>query len=353
MIKMMLLFFILTVRIFGYFVNPITDVSWKCLFPIHVAGFNLTPNHNDPRNYTERYCYCGGIGTGGLPIAFWEPTHLVDISRAPFKLLAFGGIELAPKSYRRGTLGGGSYGKHAFYHVHYYEFPLLSLWRKTTDFICAETFSLDIVYMSEFDPFWNDSKWTTILNPEALLFANPLAALACAADCVSASFGHPLEKLFWCAGCQGSLYPLVGHVAHPIGIMQTSSLLIHRILTKLNTLKVLTTFKEKDFCHKTRSWLLRKKAYKTQLLFPKAQTKAPCNTLGKSTALWGAGRSYPGKGEDAVYLIWTKKQCCLDPVHIAAKIAAVVASGGATTAAHQVGSDFSTLIDTNTQVRGP
>ena len=244
-----------------------------------------------------------------------------------------------------GAIGGGPYGRNAFYHVHYYEFPILSLWRKTTDFICAETFSLDIAYMSEFDPFWNDSKWTAILNPEVFLFANPLAVIACAADCASANFQKPLEHLFWCAGCQGSLYPFVGHVAHPVGGAQISSLLLHRLLAKLNTLRLLTTFKQEDFCHKTHSWFVRKNAYKTQLLFPKAQTKPPCNVLGKSTALWGAGRSYPGKGEDFVYLIWTKKQCCLDPVGIAAKIAAAAASGGAAIVVNQGGKDITSLIE--------
>ncbi len=337
MIRLIFFFCLLTTQVFGYFINPITDVSWKCLFPLHIMGFNVTPNHKDPRSYTKRYCHCGGIGTGGIPIAFWEPTHLVDISHAPFKLLAFGGIDLSLEGGKRGTMGGGPEGRAAFYHLHYYEFPILSLWRNVTDFICAETFSLDILYMSEFDPFWNDSEWSSILNPEVFLFANPLATLACLPDCAAASFGAPLEKLFWCAGCQGSLYPLVGHVSHPIGLIQTSSLLIQRLLTKLHSLKVLTMFKEGDFCHKTRSWFLQKKGYKTQLLFPKAQTQAPCNFLGKSTALWGAARTYPGQGEEAVYLIWTKKQCCLDPIAIAAKIAAATTSGGATMATHQIG----------------
>ncbi|MCB1073690.1 MAG: TraU family protein, partial [Chlamydiia bacterium] len=62
--------------------------------------------------------------------------------------------------------------------------------------------------------------------------------------------------------------------------------------------------------------------YKTQLTYPIAQTKGPCNALGRSDVLWGGGKSFPYGGEDFVYLIWTKKHCCLDPYKIAKKVAA-------------------------------
>ena len=35
----------------------------------------------------------------------------------------------------------------------------------------------------------NDDELTLILNPEAVLFANPVAVAACAADCVAATAG--------------------------------------------------------------------------------------------------------------------------------------------------------------------
>ncbi|MFP1526985.1 TraU family protein [Escherichia coli] len=47
---------------------------------------------------------------------------------------------------------------------------------------CLEGGDLDIAYLSEIDPTWTDSSLTTILNPEAVIFANPIAQGACAAD---------------------------------------------------------------------------------------------------------------------------------------------------------------------------
>ncbi|MBI3211727.1 MAG: TraU family protein, partial [Simkania negevensis] len=130
---------------------------------------------------------------------------------------------------------------------------------------------------------------------------------------------------FWCGGCQGSLYPFMGHVAHHVGAIQASSLLVHRLLAKLHSLGLLWGFKEDNFCSKTPFLRIKKTLYKTQLVYPIPQTKGPCQPLGKTDLIWGSGKSFPYGGEDFVYLIWTKKHCCLDP----AKIAMKGASGGA------------------------
>ena len=83
-----------------------------------------------------------------------------------------------------------------------------------TDFPCLERGSFDLAYLTEVDPLWNDDELTLILNPEAVLFANPVAVAACAADCVAATAGFGIAEMFWCAGCQGGLYLLDGHAHH-------------------------------------------------------------------------------------------------------------------------------------------
>ena len=45
-----------------------------------------------------------------------------------------------------------------------------------TDFPCLERGSFDLAYLTEVDPLWNDDELTLILlNPDAVLFANPIA----------------------------------------------------------------------------------------------------------------------------------------------------------------------------------
>jgi hypothetical protein len=41
---------------------------------------------------------------------------------------------------------------------------------------------MDIAYLSEVDPLWNDSTLSMLINPEAALFGNLIAQGACAAD---------------------------------------------------------------------------------------------------------------------------------------------------------------------------
>src|SRR3546814_1441818 len=72
-----------------------------------------------------------------------------------------------------------------------------------TDMACLEQSSVDIAYVTEIDPLWQDDTLTALINPEVALFANPLAQTACAADCGAATGKLPLDPLFWCAGCLG------------------------------------------------------------------------------------------------------------------------------------------------------
>ena len=303
----------------GKFLNPISDVCWDCLFPIHIAGESTTPKHKDFVKYKDPLCHCPG-GFVGIPFAFWEPSRLIEVSRVPYKLLSLGGITLGKAPLKQGTISQAPWGSKSFHHVHYLVFPVLTVLETGIDFVCADTLPIDIGYMSEFDPFWNDDSWSTLLNPETLLFANALAQAACLADCAAASFGKPLGKLFWCAGCQGSLYPFTGHCCHPSGGVQTSSLLAHRLLAKLASVYAIQSFEEGEFCKKTPSRRLLKTSFKTQLTYPKAQTKGPCKALGSNASLWCAGKTYPFGGEDFVYLIWQKKHCCLDPYKITKKV---------------------------------
>ena len=301
----------------GKWINPITDICWKCLFPIHVAGQNVTPDSQDFVKYKPGLCYCVGMPPkAGIPLSFWEPTYLVEVTRTPYKFPALGGMQLSEAGIKkRGTIcQDGLSGRSSFYNVHLYQYPIMKWLGKFDQFSCIETKELSIPYMSEYDPMWNDDKWASILTPEAFLFSTPLAQTACIADCAMTSINTPSDKLFWCAGCSGSLYPFVGRVPHHVGHIQASHLLVQRLLAKLHTTGMLWTYGKSNYCEKRFTPGLKKTAYKTQLVYPVANSKGPCPPLGHTELLWGAGKSYPYSGEDFVYLIWTKKHCCLDAV---------------------------------------
>lgn len=302
----------------GKFLNPITDICWKCIFPIHIAGVNVTPGHKESTPYKTAICACAGTPPKvGIPLAFWEPVAFVDVTRTPFKSLLLGGISFSSSGVRgQGGLSHvGESSRHSFYNVHYYKFPVLGILGLLPGFSCLEkSLDIDISYLSELDPQWSDDSWSQVFNPEAFIFSNPLSQTACIADCTSSTLDEPLDKLFWCAGCAGSLYPLMGHVSHHVGSIQASHLLVHRTLSKLHSLGMMWGAEEGNFCEKKLFPRIKKSIYKTQLVQPIANTEAPCHSLGKSDLIWGSGKSYPHRGEDFVYLIWSKKHCCLDSV---------------------------------------
>lgn len=304
-------------------INPITDICWECVFPITLGGVNITPTAKDYSDYNTPFCICAGVPPKiGIPITFWEPARMVDVTRHAYKLVGLGGIQLGSENLKnRGSVSfiAETPARSSFLHVHYYVYPILGLLGILTDFQCVETGELDVAYMSEFDPLWADDNLQNIFNPEAYLFSNPLAQFACIADCAKSSIDQPTDKLFWCAGCEGSLYPFGGNITHHIGPLQASSLLVHRCLAKLHRMGIVKGYAENDFCEARIMPVIMKTLYKTQIVRPIPQTSGACHALGKSDQLWGIGKTYPVKGEDDfVYLLWIKKQCCLDAVRTTA-----------------------------------
>lgn len=302
----------------GHFVNPVTDICWSCLFPLTLGNQKLVSSNHlpDTKNPSLPVCLCPGnpLPRPGLAIGYWEPANLVDVTRVPFCMVNLGGISLDfGKYYRKGGVTTDSQlANQSFYHVHWYKFPLMYWLNVLTDGICVEKGDFDIAYPSELDVMWNDDELAFILNPEAILFSSLPAQMACAADAAASLVGAPLDKLFWCAGAQGSMYPLTGHVQEHVGGVQASVLLSERMNYKMHRLGLLedtTGENGKALCEKHYAPILPKSRYRYQMVNP-LPTSHACFPLGRATSLWEAGHEYPYKGEDFGYLIWRKRNCC-------------------------------------------
>lgn len=317
--------------------NPITDICWKCIFPIKIGGAPVaTQSQEDsPDVDSSPVCVCPAppplFVRVGVSVSFWEPIRLLEVVREPYCFPTLGGVSLgsgvlAPRGTRTEQAGAGLPNdnvKRAFYQVHYFVYPLFSLLELLTNAACKDPTGFDLAYVTELDPLWADDELAFILNPESVIFANPVAQLACAADCVAASAGFPLSPLFWCAGCQGSVYPLTGNVGNTRsgGGVGSSVLLAQRMLYKLHREGLLWgSAGPLAMCGKIPMPILPKGQYKTQLVHPIPETIGAgaahpfcCQPLGRTTTLWGLGKEFPVKGEDFAYLIWRKRNCCASP----------------------------------------
>lgn len=302
----------------GEFVNPITDINWTCLFPISLGSLEIVSNRDglkDTKNPTSPICICpkGGIPIPGIVGGFWEPARLVDVSQEPYCFVNLGGIEMDMGFERsQGGRPKSASSKISTWYVHYYIYPIIAILELFTDFICLQETNFDTLWISELDPTGNDDELASILHPEAFMFNNLIAQAACAADCVSASTNNqPLDSLFWCAGCQGSMYPMNGNVNAHIGGVQASLNATEKLTFKLHRQGMAhetSADNIKDICTKNLALIMKKSHYRYQMVNPDTSKCAP---FGKTTTVFESGKETPIVGEDFGYLLWRKRSCCI------------------------------------------
>ena len=300
------------------FLNPITEICWDCIFPISIGAISLGTGRPDTRNQAFPLCACweGLLPRIGLSIGLWEPARLVDVANEAGCFVNMGfdmDFQLLANGTSTATSSNGSDTGSAR-QAHYYYYPLISWLGPVIDGLCLGTTLFDVAYISEIDPLWNNVELNNLLNPEAILFANPIAQAACAAECVVASSGNlSMDALFWCNGCQGSLYPIAGEVnSHYGGVMASQSVAtrltarMHRLLLARKTANVPTV------CSPRIAPIIPKSQYRMQITRPVAKTSgryagAP---IGSSTQFIDAGREIPFTGESFGWLMWRKRNCC-------------------------------------------
>jgi conjugal transfer pilus assembly protein TraU len=299
----------------GRFINPITDVCWKCIFPMTIAGVKVVnssmPDTKSPR---DLICFCRRpnipVPVPGIPVGFWEPARLVDVTKSPMCMVSLGGIKLgdSPNKGFKDDQDGSS-----FYHVHWYVYPVLYWLELLMDFMCLEQNSIDLAWLTEYDPLWNNDAKANILNPESILIAQKSYAAysACIADCMQASIGMSYDYMYWCSGCQGCLYPFTGTLSHHNGGVGSSVLIVSKFIAKQHRSLMLWGYSGKQgLCGKYPMPVIKKSQYRLQMTYPIPETRS-CKRIGESEISWQVEREFPVKGEDFGYLIWRKRDCCL------------------------------------------
>lgn len=297
----------------------LTDICWSCLFPIKVAGIPLGGAGKVPEGAATGFlCACtdaAGVPSPGMTLSMWEPARLVELTKTPGCAPTLGGIRL-PGGNRRmqGTLGNdaGDTTDVSFYHYHFYALPLLLMLNLFTPTRCnAGGFvDMDLMYMSELDPTWNNEQLSFFTTPEAAAVANPIALAACAADAVSSTAGKPLNQLFWCAGSWGNLYPLSGF-DYSSGMVSDTNMIATKAVASLHRRGLMRdTMGNENLCDSKIDPMIPKTQYKWTMFFPSAEAESD-HVTGESVLRWGWGRAIPGVGEDAVYMLWRWNDCCM------------------------------------------
>lgn len=316
--------------------NPATGICWSCLFPVTLGAVPVMPGtHPDTPNPVIPVCHCGAdpLKGWGTPLGYWSPSVLVDVTRTPYCMVNLGGI-LLPSVIGRGGGGVAQYSSdnHSFYQMHIYRLPSLASLPTFSSLLAwthggcgeAEHGVIGVEYLSELDPLWNDEKWGAVLNPELIpvlagLMTSPAAVMAAeVADCVAATAHLPFDRIYWNAGCHGSLYPSTGSVAGHVDGTQASVLIAERGLVVLHRLGFLRDSDAQHLCGERASWRVPKSRYRIERVYPEGVPD--CMTVGHSTSIGGGQSIFAGglglatavslSPEHYGYLIWKKRNCC-------------------------------------------
>ena len=291
------------------FINIVTDISWKCMFPINIAGVSMgsgedTINENDSVTCT---CKKGDIPRIGLRYGLWEPSRVIDTVSDPYCMMPLG-TELSSK--KNGKLGGGlvhtGTSTRAFQQMHYYIFPVFQILDMFYDIPCIGDDGFDIAMMTEIVPTWNNDVLALLLNPEAILFGNPITNLACAADATTALTDFPRKELFWCLGAWGNAYPLAGSIT-ATDYTEANAALAARGTYFMARSGLLWETSD-DGCYKKPALIWRKDKYKLQMARPTKDTT--CIPIGRDANLWGAGK-HDLYNDNFMWVLSRKVDCCM------------------------------------------
>lgn len=298
----------------GRFVNPITDICWQCLFPISIGSIAVTsgiaPDTANPSSPIQ-LCPVGLLYRVGLAIGYWEPMALTDVTRSPYCMVNLGGFSLDIGKVGTGTAGQSDKpAAGAFYHVHWYKYPLTYWLNIITSAGCLQGGDMDIGYLSELDPLWNDSALSLVIHPEAMLFNNLIAQGACAADAMASAVHKPIDALFWCAGSHGSLYPFTGYTSNEFSPLQSSVLLSERMAFKLHRqgLVMNSIGADQAVCFEYPSPIMPKARWRYQMV-NKYPDVAQCHPFGRTVMGWQSGHNLPHDRKNFGYLLWRKRNC--------------------------------------------
>lgn len=150
----------------------------------------------------------------GFKASLIEPILGVSSSNQPGDLVGLN-IDLGHDLFdKEGTSREGAENTNEttlFRQINFVTFPFMAM----VGFVLPEAICFDkttemtSVHISDIDPLYQNDILSLAVNTGKswgrTLLINPLADLACVADCAAATAGYPINSLYWCDGCRGNV----------------------------------------------------------------------------------------------------------------------------------------------------
>ncbi|MFA6137433.1 MAG: TraU family protein [Sulfurimonas sp.] len=287
----------------------IGKTDYGAMFPLRIAGATIVPGRiEDNTNIVSSpVCICTDpFPRIGIPVSYFEPSRIIEVVSDAWCFPTFG-------FGTGGKIGGGTYGdgqdrQKTFYQSHYLIMPIFALLELLTDFVCLQSTGVDYAYVTEVDPLWNSDTLSGFMSPEALLFGNPIANLACVADAISSTAFQPIDALFWCKGTWGNAYPLTGWTNTKNTVEDSASVAASMVYKLHRELVLWGSSGQSGLCGYYPAPIWRKSSYRLQLVSP---WPSYATTVGTSGLIWTPGHNPPFVGDNFGYILFKKRDCCV------------------------------------------
>jgi len=286
------------------------------VFPIRIAGVPIGPSFDLPdyADVTSPICIClDPFPRVGITVSLWEPIAFVEVVKDPFCFPSLGvQLDLAGrfKVNQHGRSAGIKGEEQYTYDAHWVKAHPFAWLNILLDFVCLQFEGFDIAYMTEIDPLWHNDIWASILEPEALLVANPLAQMACVTDSITANVADfPLDMLWWCQGSWSGTYPMTKHSQATNPLTSQGAVVGHLIMKMHRQLLLWGSIGRGALCGMYPMPLWQKSQYTLYPLYPFLFPKR--FAIGKTNFLWGIGHNAPFLNQgNSVWQIYRKRDCC-------------------------------------------
>jgi len=302
----------------------LSTICMDCLFPITIGGVPVGNSSGVPAGADKSsVCWCKsffGIPIPGITYGMWIPQRIIETVRRPYYSPTFGGNMAGQGG--SGTLNANLVGgvgstragtdKLGFSDMHVFLYPIgkIIAGMLTTACLSDTSGGADLAYVSEIDPSWNDDSISLLMTPEASIFANQPASLACMADSAASNVYQPIDAMFWCMGSWGTSYPQNGVTATTDAPRQAAYAAAKAIAMMQRRGLIFKTMGPDATCNAYPNPVLAKSQYKLEQLWPRPEAISD-HWFGTDPNTWGEFRYVPYVGEDFVNLNYQFTNCCI------------------------------------------
>ena len=308
------------------FINPVSDVNWNNALPIIIGGIDSSAiagkAPRQPRDLKiKAICEtCKLFPPFGLGITYWQPAYVAEVQNKAgcFPSLAGTDVKIpdvaAPVTNSNAISPPAKNGSPRQMHVHLIKYPLFAMMDFFNALVCDDASSaIAIAGFTELDQFWKHDMWANIMMPEAMLYANPVAILACSADAVASTHDFPLDAMNWCLGSQGILYPTSGRTNqdNTMSIAEENMLLLGKYMQlQARQFRLPVTTGPEAKCGPVFAPNLKKSQFRIAPIKP-VKTNVSGIKFGQLGSTWQSTPPlHPGPRYDSVFLMWQGYQCC-------------------------------------------